>query len=139
MTNCPLFRQSNTCEERSCYMSTTLNGTISNSLLKPWAECLTISTDSGFPGRQRKTNPVFTTQIRLDQHSLSLSLSRFIYDFIIQLALLKWRDLLFMRLQEYLTPALLELIQRDRDGIKISTPIIKGIIQSYGSNQTFAL
>ncbi|PAV80920.1 hypothetical protein WR25_04768, partial [Diploscapter pachys] len=47
------------------------------------------------------------------------------------LTLLKWRELLFMGLQEYLTPALLELIQRDRDGIKISTSIIRGIIQSY--------
>ncbi|PAV89415.1 hypothetical protein WR25_11933 [Diploscapter pachys] len=47
------------------------------------------------------------------------------------LALVKWHEFLFMELKSYLTDALLELIQRDRDGIKISTFIIKPIIDSY--------
>ncbi|PAV60854.1 hypothetical protein WR25_02273 isoform I [Diploscapter pachys] len=47
------------------------------------------------------------------------------------LALMVWRQSLFMQLKDYVTDALLDLIQRERDGIKISTTIIKGVIESY--------
>ncbi|PAV59747.1 hypothetical protein WR25_20918 [Diploscapter pachys] len=47
------------------------------------------------------------------------------------LALMMWRQSLFMELKDYVTDALLDLIQRERDGIEINTTIIKGVIESY--------
>lgn len=50
-----------------------------------------------------------------------------------QLALVIWRDRLFSKIKDRLIRALLELIQRDRDGEQVNQSEVRGVIESYGA------
>jgi hypothetical protein len=48
------------------------------------------------------------------------------------LALITWKDRLFVKVKERLLNALLDLIKQDRDGEQVNQTLIYGVIQSYG-------
>ena len=75
---------------------------------------------------------IFCLRLFISDWNIISQLHNHLYSNSFQLALVKWHEILFMELHSYLTDALLESIQRDRDGIKISTFVIKPIIDSYG-------
>ena len=51
-----------------------------------------------------------------------------------QLSLVIWRDHLFTPLKARLTKALLQLIEKERNGEQIEHSLVKGVITGYGSH-----
>ena len=51
-----------------------------------------------------------------------------------QLAMVIWRDQLFVKIKEKLLRALLELLTKERDGEQVNQSEVRGVIESYGAH-----
>lgn len=60
------------------------------------------------------------------------------YSHIAQLSLVIWRDYLFTPLKARLTKAILQLVEKERNGEQIDHSLVKAVISGYGMHRVHA-
>jgi hypothetical protein len=96
------------------------------------------STGTGSSGRRTKVARTSTPSIPYGNQSLlDLALDLCAYPFSDQLALVQWRDWFFKHIQQKdkLTKAVLQIIEKQRNGETIETGLVRKVVDSLGKKQ----